>query len=72
MLGDNTLLPLAAALLSLATGTLLCDQTILPPNQGVYNPINGEYKVLPQQPRATATLDFAPRKLFLEKAFVKR
>jgi hypothetical protein len=38
----------------------------------VYNPINGEWKVLPQQPRATATLDFAPRKLFQEKAFVKR
>lgn len=47
-------------------------RTILPPNQGVYNPINGEWKVLPQQPRATATLDFAPRKLFQEKAFVKR
>lgn len=38
----------------------------------MYDPIKAEWKVLPQQRRAAYTLDFAPRKLFEEKAFVNR
>jgi hypothetical protein len=51
---------------------LLRVQAITPPSQGVYDPIKAEWKVLPQQKRAAHTLDFAPRMLFTEKAFVKR
>jgi hypothetical protein len=47
-------------------------QAVTPPSTGVYDPIRAEWKVLPQRLSAAYTLDFAPRKLFEEKAFVKR
>lgn len=47
-------------------------QAVTPPSAGVYDPIRGQWKVLPQQQRAAIGLDFAPRKLFEEAAFVKR
>jgi hypothetical protein len=44
----------------------------LPASQGVYDPIRGEWKVQPQNGRVMAGLEFAPRKVFDDKAFVKR
>jgi hypothetical protein len=38
----------------------------------VYDPIRAQWKVLPQQLHVAMGLDFAPRKLFEERAFVKR
>jgi len=47
-------------------------QAVTPPSTGIYDPIKGQWKVLPQQIRSAIGLDFAPRKLFDEAAFVKR
>jgi hypothetical protein len=44
----------------------------LPACQGVYDPIRGEWKVQPRNERVMAGLEFAPRKVFDDKAFVKR
>uniref|UniRef100_A0A383VGJ5 Uncharacterized protein n=1 Tax=Tetradesmus obliquus TaxID=3088 RepID=A0A383VGJ5_TETOB len=44
----------------------------LPASQGVYDPIRGEWKVQPRNGRVMAGLEFTPRKVFDDKAFVKR
>lgn len=47
-------------------------QAVTPPSAGVYDPITATWKILPQRLSAAYSLDFAPRKLFEEQAFVKR